>query len=397
MGRYSLFIFSLAFFFCVVLSVIVNLIYGVDVVYTHLFYIPIIISGIWYPRQAVFIAAAFGAIHIICDYLSMNTLRLSPFLRSGIFIIVAFVISRITLERNRYYSELEMLNNAMCDVVTRIDTDGIIEYISPSVERVLGYKSEELNGRSYFDLIHHEEIEAVKDGFKKAVETKTPFVLEHRVLCSNGDYLWVESIGTPMSGYKEGIEVYVFGSKDITLRKKAEEELKYLTVHDPLTGLYNRLMFEEELKRLKTGRYDPVGIIICDIDGLKVINDNLGHSSGDILLIAAANLLKEQCRSSDILARIGGDEFAILIQECSQEMLNNVYNRIRRALDESYVHEIGTRLYMSIGCASGNTRDISINEILKEADERMYNEKAQNRKFILSKLEELINSPRSRI
>lgn len=392
MLKVNLIIFYSVFLFCIILSIVVNTIFGYDIVYTHLFYIPIILSGIWYPGYAIFVALALGLIHIICDYLSLNTLKLSPFLRSGIFLTVAYVISRITLQRDRYYSELEILNNAMCDVVTRVDADGIIEYISPSVKKVLGYTSDELTGKAFFDLIHPEDKETIENEFKKAIETKEPCIFEHRFQCSGGGYLWVESVGTPMSNHREGINIYVFGSKDITLRKKAEMELKYISIHDTLTGLYNRLMYEEELKRLNSGRFDPVGIIICDIDGLKIINDNFGHNTGDLLLINAANILKKQCRGSDILARIGGDEFAILIQECNDKILENICYRIRKAFDESHINEIGIRLFVSVGCAIGDTKDTPIEEIQKNADENMYQEKARNRKYVLNVLGETIKT-----
>ncbi|MCX8110944.1 MAG: diguanylate cyclase [Syntrophorhabdaceae bacterium] len=397
MVRYSLIIFSLAFLICVIASVVINLIYGYDIVYTHLFYIPIILAGLWYPRLAVIVAAILGAVHITCDYISIKTFQAGPFLRTVMFISVAYVISHLTMERNRYYNELEMLNNAMLDMITKVKTDGKIEYISPSVKNLLGYAPEELIGKDFFDLVHPDETEKIKDSFQKAVETMAPCVVEHRLLSSSGEYIWIESMGNPILDNKDGINIYVFGSRDITLRKKAEEELKYLSIHDALTGLYNRFMFEEELNRLKTGRFDPVGIIICDIDGLKIINDNLGHSAGDKLLIKSAEILKEQCRTSDILARIGGDEFAILIQECTERKLENVCSRIKKAFAERNISETDTRLFISIGCAMGNAKDFSIDEILKEADENMYQEKAKNRKDVLDALGELIRESKRQV
>ena len=98
---------------------------------------------------------------------------------------------------------------------------------------------------------------------------------------------------------------------DISEQKKREKQLEYLSLHDALTGIYNRAYFEREMKRLEKGRHKNIGMIICDLDGLKLYNDSMGHSVGDILLKAAAQAIKSCFRESDVVARIGGDEFAV--------------------------------------------------------------------------------------
>ncbi len=99
---------------------------------------------------------------------------------------------------------------------------------------------------------------------------------------------------------------------EIAERKIAEEKMTYLSLHDPLTDLYNRAYFEEEMHRLETGRSELLGLIVCDVDGLKLINDTMGHDKGDEFLIAAADVLKKCFRSSDVVSRVGGDEFAVI-------------------------------------------------------------------------------------
>jgi len=127
------------------------------------------------------------------------------------------------------------------------------------------------------------------------------------VFKGSGAFLWVKA--SPLFDLNGKLVGAIESIRDITERKQAEERLKYLSLHDPLTGLYNRTYFEQELNRLEGGRYHPIGVIVCDVDGLKLINDTLGHDAGDRLLLAAAGVIKDSFRKGDMVARIGGDEF----------------------------------------------------------------------------------------
>ena len=372
-------IFS-SFLICVVLAVIVNVSYGIDIVYTHLFYIPIILTGIWYPRYAIFLAAALGLIHIACDYATIEAFKIGSLLRAVMFMVVAYVTSYLALKRDRLFNELQMLNGAMLDMISQIDGNGNIEYVSPSVKSVIGYTPEQVLGKPFFDFIHPDEASTVKQKFQDAMETKTSFRMDYRYRCADGSYIWIESLANPIAGHQKGMNIYVFGSRDITSRKQAEENLKHLSIHDWLTGLHNRFLFEEELRRFSTGRFDPIGIVMCDLDGLKLVNDTLGHDVGDRLLITAANLLKEQFRTSDIVARIGGDEFAVLLPDCPSEMIKEICGKLKHAMMSRYIPDTKIPLMMSVGYATRCNKERSIEEMLKEADVNMYNEKILNRR-----------------
>jgi diguanylate cyclase (GGDEF)-like protein len=201
---------------------------------------------------------------------------------------------------------------------------------------------------------------------------------EVQLLAKDGSPVWV-SISARAVRNDEGIVVFYEGTlEDITARKQAEENLKYLSIHDPLTGLHNRFLFEEELRRLGTGRFDPIGIVMCDLDGLKLVNDNLGHDIGDRQLIVTANLLKTHCRTSDIVARIGGDEFGILLPHCSGKTITGVYDRLRQGMGNLYIPDTTIPLMVSIG-TTGKAEEHPIKELLKEADVNMYAEKNLNR------------------
>ena len=163
-------------------------------------------------------------------------------------------------------------------------------------------------------------------------------------------------------------------------RHKNEETIRRLSFHDQLTGLYNRRYFENELERLDNSREHPVAVISADLDGLKLVNDTLGHSEGDRYLQAGADLLKNTLRESDILARVGGDEFALLLARTGKAEAEQVMNRIRRQVDSYNQEQKNLPLSISLGLAVSENPDYSLEEIFRMADNNMYTEKLEQSK-----------------
>ena len=188
--------------------------------------------------------------------------------------------------------------------------------------------------------------------------------------------------------YSEGVrytevekEILVFVSNQIAMaidRKRIEEKLKYSSTHEPLTGLYNRGYYEEEIKRLSTGRQFPVGVIMMDIDGLKVINDKYGHAAGDELLKSFASVLQKEFRSNDVVARIGGDEFSVLLPLSPMKIVKKAVERTQKSVDAFNVLNPQIHLSFSVGYFTTESGD-SVLDAIKHADALMYHDKTSKK------------------
>lgn len=157
-------------------------------------------------------------------------------------------------------------------------------------------------------------------------------------------------------------------------RKKAEEEIRYLSFYDPLTDLYNRRYFENEMKRLNYSRDLPIGIIMADIDGFKKVNDTFGHKEGDRLLQNTAKILKSVTRKGDILARIGGDEFAVILPNIDSKTTVPLCDRIKKAFHE-HTNKKKLNVDISVGCALKKDKNTNLEDVLIRADQCMYQAK----------------------
>ncbi len=164
-------------------------------------------------------------------------------------------------------------------------------------------------------------------------------------------------------------------ARDNTNRINMEQKLRYMCLHDQLTDLYNRAYFEEELCRLEGGRSYPISIVSIDVDNLKITNDLLGHGRGDELLRACARLLKKPLRRSDVLARIGGDEFGVILPRTDREKSEEVCARIRQAVESHNRVHPDLQVSISLGSATCSGPEAPLQRTLIEADDCMYREK----------------------
>jgi diguanylate cyclase (GGDEF)-like protein/PAS domain S-box-containing protein len=164
---------------------------------------------------------------------------------------------------------------------------------------------------------------------------------------------------------------------DITERKHVEEELRKLSIHDVLTGLYNHGFFMAELARLQRGREFPVSIVMVDVDHLKQVNDEHGHAAGDELLRQVAQVLMRAFRTEDVVARIGGDEFAVLLPATDAPAADVSLQRVRHLIRENNAREAEIPIHISMGVSTADKAE-RLPTAVKEADSNMYREKRRH-------------------
>jgi len=246
------------------------------------------------------------------------------------------------------------------------------EYVSPSAVTLTGYGPDAFyqNPDLMLDICHpgdRHKMEAVWSGDLPADKSITM-----RWTTRNGAVIWVEQRTSAF--YKDGrLQSIDSVCRDVTHRKETEERLRYLSFHDSLTGLYNRAFFEEEIRRMdKKGLY-PIGVVMLDVNGLKMVNDVFGHQSGDALLCTVSERLQQSVRQEDVVARWGGDELVVLMPETDRQETETAAKRIYHDCQETSSRPIPVSVAVGYGVKEEGEQETY--SVLKEAEDMMYKRK----------------------
>lgn len=281
-----------------------------------------------------------------------------------------------------------LLTDHASDVIMTLDPAGQLTYVSPAVERLRGFTAAEVLKEHISDSMTPESARLVQEQIassRRLVEQGLPypeFVAELEQWHKDGHTIWVE-IKTSAIYDEDGQFIGIVGvARDLTERKKAEAQIRHLAQHDSLTGLPNRLLFQDRLAQalLQTQRQQrQLAVLLLDLNGFKPVNDQYGHASGDELLIAVGARLRQLLRASDTVARLGGDEFVVLLPQLEQpQQAAQVATKIQQALAEPFELTVGmVQIGCSIGAALFPQDGDDGDQLLNTADKRMYQQKQQ--------------------
>jgi diguanylate cyclase (GGDEF)-like protein/PAS domain S-box-containing protein len=257
--------------------------------------------------------------------------------------------------------------------------------VNRSLCDLLGYTEHELLNSNFQAVTHADDLGSDLANLYRLMQGETPNCqVEKRYVHRQGQIVWALSSVSLVRDSDQKPVHFIFQIQDITERKRAEAALQSLSLVDELTGLYNRRGFlavsEQSLAEIRLNEKIPA-IVYADLDGLKEINDSLGHHQGDRALARAAEILKDSFRSSDIVARIGGDEFVVLAALAHDESAESLSQRLQENFAASNASKIRPyNLALSVGIAHfDDKQNHSIEELMAEADRAMYEDKRRKR------------------
>jgi len=296
------------------------------------------------------------------------------------------------LEENK--EKLQIILDSTAEAVYGIDRNGKCTFCNASCVRMLGYSHQgELLGKSMHQQIHHS-----RSDFSEFPEDECRIL---RALAqgesshADDEVFWKAddtSIAVEYHSYPQFKDGSIIGAvvtfTDNTERKKAEEQIRYLSNHDALTGLFNRAYFEEALKQIDTNENLPISIVYGDVNGLKLTNDVFGHAAGDALIQKSAEILKTVSRKGDIIARVGGDEMIILLPHTEAADAARIIERVKSELYNEQIDAI--RCSISMGLATKTEASQIIERTILIAEHAMYRDKIANREMIHSGMIETI-------
>jgi diguanylate cyclase len=277
---------------------------------------------------------------------------------------------------------LETTLRSIGDGVISTDDKGVVVLMNRVAESLTGWTQEAAAGKpiqDVFDIVDEFTLEKTQNIVLRVLDGRETLQLAgHSILLSeDGCVIPIEESAAPIIDENGKIVGAVLVFSDYTTKKQKQDGILYLSYHDPLTGLYNRRFYEEELLRRDTARNLPLSIVMGDVNRLKQVNDSFGHVMGDELLKKTAEVIKKSCRADDMVARLGGDEFVVLLPKTTAMEAEGLIARIRDLLSEERV--CGMDISISFGYCTKDSMDERTHDIFEKAEGRMYQDKIAGR------------------
>ncbi|MFD1850955.1 sensor domain-containing diguanylate cyclase [Oceanobacillus bengalensis] len=313
------------------------------------------------------------------------------------WIVVAVIIIGLLLVSIKLYNEkiklqrqvdylkpmVETVENVR-DILYYCETKPTLNYLylSPTVNDLIGPETLEehlQNPEKIFEIVHPEDYDTLMKKTLGQLDFSEPIKVRFRN--DQGQYMWYEEYATPV--YEKGEYIAVQGIfRNIDERVSLHQQLEYKISHDALTDIHNREYFQSKLNYFNQDWDIPIAVIVADLDDLKFINDNYGHHMGDCFIQEAANRLKMYADEETIVARIGGDEFAILLANASIPKVEQFLKKVQAQMNLYHDDTQLKRINISIGYAYSSSSKGVMEQLLREADTLMYQEKREKKQLI---------------
>jgi diguanylate cyclase (GGDEF)-like protein/PAS domain S-box-containing protein/putative nucleotidyltransferase with HDIG domain len=287
----------------------------------------------------------------------------------------------LIIVQKAYYIDKQLFQSTLLsigDAVISCDLNSNIIFLNKIAETLTGWGKEDAIGQpveNVFYILHELTREKCANIVKQVLLTKEIIELEYNtiLISKDGSERPIEDSAAPILNESGELVGAVLVFRDVTEKRDAIRDIEYLSFHDKLTGLYNRRFYEEEIERLNIEKYLPLTLVMCDANGLKLINDSFGHSVGDELLRKASKAIKNACRPDDIVARLGGDEFIAILPNTDRLEADVIIERMKKKISKENIKNID--ISFSFGHETKENIDQEIQKIFKAAEDDMYKQK----------------------
>lgn len=342
------------------------------------------------------IIAALGLSYSASEWQSKLWKKMVPdiliviFLALLVFILLILILNNLKLKKAEW-SRLEsersktVFFSQLPGMAYRCtyDANWTMEFVSGGCQELTGYTAEAIIANSevsYAEVISPEYRKAIWGEWKRALVQRDRYRGEYEITTKQGERKWVLELGQGIYDAEDNIEVLEGIVLDISEQKKKEHQVAYLSEHDPLTGLFNRNYLEQEKKRMDKPEFLPLSVAICDIDGLRMINDAYGHAEGDHLITKTAKLIQGCLKGEYVLSRVGGGEFVLLLPHTDSTAAHQLKMAIKNTI-ESYNRvnkDAPYAISVSIGHGTKETETQQIQDVTKAAEEYLNSRKLLN-------------------
>ncbi|MDO1584400.1 diguanylate cyclase [Rhizobium oryzicola] len=346
------------------------------------------------PRSGVLIAASASEWEMIADWMARAKWRWM----FGIFMVALACILTIRwrtqaelraeseAKLHQRDEEFQLIAEASADLIEKLSMDGTRQYVSSSAQRILGRNPEDLVGTNIFKEIESAQARHAAEIWKKLEAGEAVSRVQYSMERLDGKVLWLDTSISPLKDPKGNVSGFVAITRDVTRQKAMQDELDILANTDALTGLANRRAFDirfESLFREAEEEAKPLSLLMIDADCFKQYNDSYGHSAGDDCLKAIAAAVSGSLRATDLAARYGGEEIAILLPGTGEASAALVAEKIRRRIERLGIrHEANRpwgRVTISIGIGSFEGQALDPPLLFAKADSALYEAKRRGR------------------